>query len=546
MARWLLAALGITALLFCGGQPRAGTFGGDAEALAVLRVARNEQQNSAYKPPLRGAPEGRVSGATREIAGRRVALVIGNGAYQHLAPLDNPVADARLMAETLQSVGFQVVGGGAQTNLDRAGFEKAVREFGRALQGGAVGLFYYAGHGLQWRGGNYLVPTGANPESSSDVDFDLVNAQVVLDQMEASGAKLNIVLLDACRNNPFGGRGLRAAGGGLAEMSTPRGTLISYAAKSGQVALDGSGGHSPYTAALANVIRRPGLPILEVFNQVAVEVDKATGGHQEPWTAHSPLEGNFYFLGPTTVNITPPAPATPSPDAEIVFWQSIESSKTVADFEEYLRKYPNGQFAGLAGNRLASLRPPPAVNSSQSTTNDQLASPTAGAIERGDTALAQNNYAEALRRYREAADTGSSDALYKIGLMYVSGQARHANNRVQGEENNAEALRWFRKAAANGNSSAMTYIGMMSVPGDHSLRPPAPESEAFGWFNKAASLGNGEAMMHLGEIYSGALGSGPPHFPRKDLGKAFYWAFIYFTTTSPVPNNRVPSTSCGL
>ena len=335
MARVFIAALGIIALLLVA-------------ALPSMRVLAQSGQSDAYKPPLRGAPDGRQGAATREIAGRRVALVIGNATYGHLPRLDNPANDARLIAETLQAVGFQVVGGRAQTNLDRAGFEKAVRDFGRALQGGAVGLFYYAGHGLQWRGGNYLVPVGADPQSSADVDFDLVNAQIVLDQMEASGAKLNIVLLDACRNNPFGGRGLRAAGGGLAEMSTPRGTLISYAAKSGQVALDGSGGHSPYTAALANVIRRPGLPILEVFNQVAVEVDKATGGHQEPWTTHSPLEGNFYFLGPTTVNITPPPPAAPSPDAEVVFWQSIENSKTAAEFRgisSQVSKWPIRRFS---------------------------------------------------------------------------------------------------------------------------------------------------------------------------------------------------------
>jgi hypothetical protein len=168
------------------------------------------------------------------------------------------------------------------------------------------------------------------------------------------------VILDACRNNPFGGRGLRDAGGGLAEMKAPRGTVISYATQPGSVAIDGSGGHSPYTTALAEIIKKPGLPVLEVFNEVGVEVMDKTGGRQQPWISSSPLEGVFYFLGPTTVNIQPPPPPAPvKQDPEIVFWQSIEKSKTAADFEEYLKQYPKGQFAGLAHNRLAALKPPP-------------------------------------------------------------------------------------------------------------------------------------------------------------------------------------------
>jgi Caspase domain len=186
----------------------------------------------------------------------------------------------------------------------------------------------------------------------------------VLKQMEIAGSTLNLVILDACRNNPFGGRGLRDAGQGLAVMRAPRGTLISYATQPGNVALDGTTGHSPYTAALAETIRRPGLQVLEVFNEVGLAVDQATGGRQQPWVASSPLDGVFYFLGPTTVNIAPPSAAQPTRDAEIVFWQSISQSNNPADFEEYLRKFPQGQFSGLARNRLAALHAPaPAASS---------------------------------------------------------------------------------------------------------------------------------------------------------------------------------------
>jgi hypothetical protein len=296
--------------------------------------------------------------------------------------LANPANDARLMATTLQSVGFQLIGGRAQIDLDRAGFERAVRDFGATLANASVGLFYYAGHGLQLQGVNYLVPVTANPETVADADLQLINASTVLKDMESPGSALNIVILDACRNNPFAGRGLRDAGsglaqmptprdnnrvggrslgdvgGGLAEMPAPRGTFISYATQPGNVAMDGDTGHSPYTVALAEAIRKPGIPILEVFNQVGLAVDKATGGRQQPWMASSPLDGVFYFLGPTTVNITPA-----SPGRETVFWQSIAQSSNPAEFEEYLRQFPQGQFAGLARNRLAALHAPPAMAS---------------------------------------------------------------------------------------------------------------------------------------------------------------------------------------
>jgi uncharacterized caspase-like protein/ketosteroid isomerase-like protein len=288
----------------------------------------------------------------------RVALVIGNSAYQFLPRLENPANDAQLIATTLKGLGFTLIGGGAQTDLDRAGFERAIRDFGTKLAGGAVGLFYYAGHGLQVQGANYLVPVAANPTSTADVDFELINAELVLKQMEAAGSKLNIVILDACRNNPFSGRGLRASGGGLAQMQAPQGTLISYATQPGNVAMDGSNGHSPYTQALADEMRQPGERVLDVFNAVGLVVDKATNGRQQPWVASSPLEGDFYFAAaPATT--PPPAVQAPSADAELLFWQTIMASGTAADFEEYLKQFPDGRFAGLARNRIAALQAPP-------------------------------------------------------------------------------------------------------------------------------------------------------------------------------------------
>jgi uncharacterized caspase-like protein len=242
-------------------------------------------------------------------AERRVALVIGNGQYHSVPRLDNPTHDAQLIADTLTGLGFTLVGGTAQLDLDKAAFDRAVQAFGTALQGASVAFFYYAGHGIQVRGANYLVPVGANPTKEADVDFQLVNADLVLRQMEGAGTQLNLLILDACRNNPLAGRGVRATGGGLAQMQAPEGTLISYATQPGNVAQDGTDGHSPYTRALASALRTPGLDVFGVFNETGLAVKKRTGGAQQPWVASSPLEGKFYFAGGPSL---PPIMPTPS------------------------------------------------------------------------------------------------------------------------------------------------------------------------------------------------------------------------------------------
>ncbi|WP_442894613.1 caspase family protein [Bradyrhizobium sp. AZCC 1588] len=234
-------------------------------------------------------------------AEKRVALVIGNSTYQNVTRLENPRNDAALMAETLASLGFTLIGGRAQLDLDKPAMDIAVQNFGRQVQGADVALFYYAGHGVQVSGSNYLVPVSANPTREADVDFQMVDVNLVLRQMQGSGTRLNMVILDACRNNPFGARGLRASDGGLAQMRAPEGTLISYATQPGNIAQDGTDGHSPYTKALAATIKQAGLDIFQTFNQVGLAVKRQTGGSQQPWVSSSPIDGNFYFV--------PPAPA---------------------------------------------------------------------------------------------------------------------------------------------------------------------------------------------------------------------------------------------
>jgi uncharacterized caspase-like protein len=293
----------------------------------------------------------------------RLALVIGNGGYVHVPPLTNPPNDARLAAETLKSDGFKLVGDSALVNADRASMERAIRDFGKRLRGGAIGLFYYAGHGVQIDGENYLVPVGANVESAADVKYELITVGYVLDEMKNAGNRLNIVILDACRNNPFGGRGLRAVNSGLATMQAPEGTLISYATQPGNVASDGAGKDSPFTVALIAAMSKPGMGVFETFNEIGLDVKKATGGQQQPWLASSPIAGAFQFrpgagAPAAAVSAAPSASANTAPGAaeDRAFWESVRDSKSSAEYQAYLQRFPQGIYASLARSRLDALK----------------------------------------------------------------------------------------------------------------------------------------------------------------------------------------------
>lgn len=230
---------------------------------------------------------------------RRVALIIGNSAYTAATPLANPANDAREMSAALSALGFEVIEG---LDLDKASFDLKVRDFARALDGATTGLLFYAGHGLQVAGQNYLVPVDAKLEGERDLDFEAVRLDFILKQMELGREdKTNLVFLDACRDNPLArnlarSMGTRSAsiGRGLAEVKTGVGTFISYSTQPGNVAVDGSGGNSPFTAALAKHVKVPGRNLNAVMIDVRREVIAATGGQQVPWD-HSALTDEFFF-----------------------------------------------------------------------------------------------------------------------------------------------------------------------------------------------------------------------------------------------------------
>nr|WP_246337379.1 caspase family protein [Azospirillum oleiclasticum] len=292
-------------------------------------------------------------------AGDRVALVVGNGDYRHATPLLNPPNDAKLMASTLDDAGFDLIGGKPLIDLSREDLEKAVREFGQRIRGASAAVFFYAGHGIQMNGTNYLVPVTAKVASEADVRYELVDVGLVLDAMDGNDRRMNIVVLDACRNNPFGGRGMRSASSGLAQMQAPAGTVIGYATQPGALAADGDGRNSPYTAALAEAMRRPGSTVFDVFNNVGVQVMRKTGGSQQPWFSTSPLDGEFHFFAPT--GAAKPPPPGPAADREVAFWNSIKDSADPTLFKAYLEQFPGGTFRSLAESRLRTLTPIPAA-----------------------------------------------------------------------------------------------------------------------------------------------------------------------------------------
>ncbi len=286
-------------------------------------------------------------------APRRTALIIGNSNYQS-APLRNPVNDARAIAESLRRLGFDVR---ELFDAGQADMKRAIWDFGKKLRDGGVGLFYFSGHGVQVGGENYLVPVGARIEMEPDLELEAVRATRVLAEMDKANNGLNIVILDACRNNPFV-RSFRSPARGLAQMRAPVGTLLAYATAPGSVAADGTGDNGLYTSELLAAMTVPGLKIEDFFKRVRAAVREKSSDRQVPWESTS-IEGDFYFIPPLGESdaVAPAAPVVGSESsAEVVFWQSIQNSTSAADYEAYLRRFPDGTFADLARNRLQEMQ----------------------------------------------------------------------------------------------------------------------------------------------------------------------------------------------
>ena len=277
----------------------------------------------------------------------RVALVIGVSQYEQ-APLKNPVNDARAIAKRLVNLGFKVT---RVENPTRSELEQAIVDFEGQLGPDAAGLFYFAGHGMQVRGKNYLVPADADIESERQVRVEAVDLGLVTSAMEYAKSRINFIVLDACRNNPFE-RSVRGSSRGLAAVDAAGGTLIAYATAPGSVAEDGDGRNGVYTGALLEALSKPGLKAEEVFKHVRVDVARQTGRRQIPWESSS-LTGDFVFnrsANPTRTQTTKGDNAV-----ELSYWNSIQDSDQPAAYRSYLKRFPDGNFVELAELKLKAL-----------------------------------------------------------------------------------------------------------------------------------------------------------------------------------------------
>ncbi len=391
---------------------------------------------------------------------RRVALVIGNVDYQHVPRLANPGNDATLIATTLRSLGFALVGDGVQKNIDKAHFDRLVQNFGRTIQGADVALFYYAGHGMQVDGSNWLVPIDANPTRPQDLEFQMINADLVLKQMDGAGTRLNLVMLDACRNNPFASLGTRAVQGGLAQMRAPEGTMISFATQPGNVAADGNGADGPYAMALADAMRQPGLDIFHVFNRVGLTVKHDTGGTQLPWVSSSPIDGDFSF--------------TQSDAAPDIVAAAIDAAPAV----------PIEQNGGTRTTPATTDTPPAGA-----TAPAGIAAPaTKPAADSGDAA-------DRLKSLRDIAEQGKADAQIDLGLAYAKGEGVARDD--------VAARQWFQRAAAQGVAQAQFLLGSMLERGRGG---PRSYDEALLWYQRAAEQSYPPAEAAMGRFYGRGLG----------------------------------------
>lgn len=396
--------------------------------------------------------------------GNRFALVLGNGAYTNAPVLKNPTNDAADMAASLGKLGFNVA---HDINLNQRKMKFLIREFVRKLKDGGQGLFYFAGHGVQLRGRNYLIPVDADIQSEADVEDQGVDVNFLMGLMDEAGNGLNVIILDACRNNPFA-RSFRATTRGLAQLDAPTGTLIAYATAPGQVASDGAERNGAYTAELLQQLSVPGLPVEELMKRVRANLMRKTNGQQIPWESSS-LVGDFVINRPSAADAAKAANlaalATP-PAIEQEFWDSIKASADPEDFRAYLKEFPTGPHAPIARNNVRRLdiakndggRPGPTA--SGRTGDTPASTPSASRdskIQRSYDLWRAGDYEESINLATQAitAEPNTADGYLIRGTarlfrLELAPALLDFNEVLRWQPKNALALRW----------RAMTYRGL--------------------------------------------------------------------------------------
>ena len=454
--------------------------------------------------------------ASPGVAATRLALILGNSNYVAAPPLENPSNDAADLAQALRRVGFEVI---EQRNATRDAMARAIRDFSERLRGADIALFFYAGHGLQMNGENYLVPVDAKIESPADVRFDTISLGDIQQEMEARG-RTSIIILDACRNNPFaeklarGGRALATRG--LSRLDAAgAGSLIVYSTQPDAVALDGADRNSPFTAALLKNIETPGLEVRQMMSRVRRDVLQATDNRQTPWDSSS-LVGDVYLAGSANAAASANAQqaAPNSAPAQVAQAPSAVPSAATAP-------------AGVAGasnaakecDRLTAqgqngdpAHPGVRVDWGLAVTTCEAALKAEPGEVHLDFALGKayffsKNYVAAARHLKIAADAGTPDALNALGYCFEKG--------LGVVKNGQKAVELYEKSAAAGSPVGMESLGNAYSDGTYVKKD---YGKALDWFEKAIEAGNEDALQAIGRMYFNGLG-----VPRDFVTAAKYY-----------------------
>jgi TPR repeat protein/uncharacterized caspase-like protein len=420
---------------------------------------------------------------TPACAAKRVALVIGNGAYANAPVLVNPVNDSGDIAASFERLGFSV------TKLSDAGFDamrRGLNAFGHEAQGSEIAVIYFAGHGMEIGGENWLIPVDAELRSDTDVEGEAIGLKVAMLQV-AKASRLGLVILDACRSNPFAkmqrSDRKRAVDRGFVRVEPTNNVLVAYAARDGTTANDGNGRNSPYTEALLKNLETPGLEIRFLFASVRDDVMAATNQNQQPFDYGSLSKEPVYLKAPAKVT-------TPQQEARLPEPSDPLRRDLVTDCDRLAANPADTQRPkGIAGVWMAQIDIVPALTACDAAMS-QYPEVARFAFQAGRIAEKQKDYSAAHQLYEKAAGMGKTLAMNNLGQLYEEG------NGVP--KDYAEARAWYEKAVAAGDPNSMLNIGFLYAQGHGVTKDYAEERK---WYEKAAAAGSARALSNLGVLY---------------------------------------------
>ena len=404
-------------------------------------------------------------------AGGRVALVIGNGAYHstRLAPLHNPGNDADDVAASLTRLGWQVI---ERKDATHRQMDEALADFGRAAANADAALIFYSGHGIQIRGRNYLMPVDADPENEAAVPYASVDVNEALSTLDDAHARLNFVVLDACRDNQLSGQYRGGASRGLARIGdTPDGTVVVYSTSPGNVANDGTGRNGVFTGALLQGLRGSDLSLTGVLGVAAAETSRQTDGKQIP-----------YVVAPATMLANP------------------------FRFDGGVAPSPGGGFVAPAPGPVSFVTNPPVTPIPVPPPAPAPSDGGAHYLSLGNDALAAKDYGNAMQNFRLAAEQGNVDALVDVGYLYGVG--------LGVPQDYAQAFAWYKRGADQGNVAGAADVGLYYANG---WGVTQDYGQAMAWNRKAAEQGNAGAQNEIGFLYEHGWGA------AQDYGQALMW-----------------------